>query len=92
MAGRHEAREAIAALIARDLGLAELGSLSAAEREEVDRQTDWAIEAWRDEGGETDSPLARRLRDHAAQQTLRADEADARLAAEGEVFAREDDA
>lgn len=93
-----EKRREIAELIALELGFGDLETLSATERAAVDRQTQETIA-----GCEADSPepadcaeanirLRGLLQQYRALQILRSDEADARLADEGEVFGREDDA
>ncbi|KQP14633.1 hypothetical protein ASF26_17860 [Methylobacterium sp. Leaf93] len=98
MSKLHEKREEIAALIASELGLGDPAGLSEADRAAVDRQTSEVIEGC---ALETDEPadceeagtqLRLRLREYRALLELRRDEADARLAEEGEVFGREDDA
>ncbi|WP_027173393.1 hypothetical protein [Methylobacterium sp. 10] len=93
-----EKREEIAALIAAELGLGDPAGLSEADRAAVGRQTSEAIEGCALEtdapadGKEAGTPLRQRLREYRALLELRTDEADARLAEEGEVFGREDDA
>ncbi|WP_019904244.1 hypothetical protein [Methylobacterium sp. 77] len=93
-----EKREEIAALIALELGLGELAGLSEAERAAVDRQTSETIEGCAPDADapadceEAGSQLRLRLREYRALTELRTDEANARLAEEGEVFSREDDA
>lgn len=93
-----EKREEIAALVAAELGLGELAGLSEADRAAVDRHTSEAIEGYAldtDEpadGTEAGTELKQRLREYCALLELRTDEADARLAEQGEVFGREDDA
>ncbi|KQP50986.1 hypothetical protein ASF34_19530 [Methylobacterium sp. Leaf106] len=93
-----EKREEIAALIASELGLGDPAGLSEADRAAVDRQTSETIEGCALETDEpadceeAGTPLRRRLREYRALLELRTDEADARLAEEGEVFGREDDA
>ncbi len=93
-----EKRREIAELIALELGFGDLETLSATERAAVDRQTEETIA-----GCEADSPepadcteanirLRGLLQQYRALRVLRSDEADARLADEGEVFGREDDA
>jgi hypothetical protein len=93
-----EKRREIAELIALELGLGDLEGLNAADRAAVDRQTAETIA-----GCGADSPepadcteanirLRGLLQQYRALQILRSDEADARLAEEGEVFGREDDA
>lgn len=91
-------REEIAALIAAELGLGDLEGLKAADRAVVDLQTAETIEGC---GDRADAPadceeanlrLRQLLREYSALEELRMDEADVRLAEEGEVFGREDDA
>ncbi|MCJ2033665.1 hypothetical protein [Methylobacterium sp. J-068] len=97
-------RREIAELIALELGFGDLDGLSAADRAAVDRQTAETIEgcAPGEAGSDGTEPAADcseanirlrgLLRQFRALQVLRSDEADARLAEEGEVFGREDDA
>lgn len=89
-------RAEIAALIATELGLGDPTTWNAADREAVERQTTETIEGCAIDAAsdceEAGSQLQQRLRDHRALLELRSDEADARLAEEGEVFGREDDA
>lgn len=93
-----EKRREIAELIALKLGFGDLETLNAADRAAIDRQTEETIA-----GCEADSPdasdcteanirLRGLLQQYRALQLLRSDKADARLAEEGEVFGREDDA
>jgi len=91
-------REEIAALIAAELGLGDLEGLKAADRAVVDLQTAETIDGC---GEDADAPadceeanlrLRQLLREYSALKELRTDEADVRLAEEGEVFSREDDA
>ncbi|MCK2054271.1 hypothetical protein [Methylobacterium sp. 37f] len=97
---RHE----IAELIALELGFGDLDAASAADRAVIERQTDETIAGCAADSQEpadcTEANIRLRgllhqyralqiLRD---DQVLRSDEADARLAEEGEVFSREDDA
>ncbi|MFC5554772.1 hypothetical protein [Methylobacterium iners] len=91
-------REEIAGLIAQELGLGDLSSLNPSERATVDQQTAETIEGCGDDAAEpadcTEATLRLRqvLKEYRDLETLRSDELDARLAEEGEVFAREDDA
>ena len=88
-------REEIAAVIARDLGFGDLDTLKAEDREAVDQQTAETIEARdheRANGTDAHVTLAPLLAEYRALQQLHTDEADARLAGEGEVFSPEDDA
>ena len=88
-------REEIAAVIAKDLGLGDLDTLEAGDRAAVDRQTAETIAAWDDEradGTDAHVTLAPLLAEYRALQQTRTDEANARLAEEGEVFSPEDDA
>ncbi|MCJ2131674.1 hypothetical protein [Methylobacterium sp. E-045] len=93
-----EKREEIAVLIAAELGLGDPAGWSEADRAAVDRRTSEAIEGRAlgpDEPAdstEAGTRLRQRLREYRALLELRTDEADARLAEEGEVFGREDDA
>ncbi|WP_227439558.1 hypothetical protein [Methylobacterium sp. W2] len=93
-----EKREEIAALIAAELGLGDPAGLSEADRAALDRQTSEAIERGALEtdepadGTEAGTQLRQRLQEYRALRELRTDEADARLAEQGEVFGREDDA
>jgi hypothetical protein len=94
----HAKREEIAAHVAHELGLGDLATLSPADRVMVDQQTDETIE-----GCGTDTPepsdcsdadrtMRRLLSEHRALKEEKADEANVRLAEEGEVFAPENDA
>jgi hypothetical protein len=93
-----EKRREIAALIALELGLGDLEGLGEADRAAVDRQTAETIagseadEPGAADAGEANIRLRGLLRQYRDLQILRSDEADARLAEEGEVFGREDDA
>ena len=90
-------REEIAAHIARDLGLGDLAGLSREERAAVDQQTTETIEACDPASpepadcSETDRSMRQLLSEHRALSELRADEDNARLAEEGEVFAPDND-
>ncbi|MHB2210902.1 hypothetical protein [Methylobacterium sp. CM6257] len=94
----HAKREEIAAHIARDLGLGDLAGLSREERAAVDQQTTETIEGCDPASPEpadcsdADRTMRRLLSEHHALSELRADEGNARLTEEGEVFAPEDDA
>lgn len=91
-------REEIAAMVAAELGLGDLATLSASERAVVDQQTTETIEGCGDDtpGASDCSDATLRLRhllaEYRALAELRADELNTRLAAEGEVFSPEDDA
>ena len=88
-------REEIAAVIANELGFGDLDTLEEGDRAAVDEQTAETIEAWDDEradGADAHVKLAPLLAEYRALQQLRTDEANARLADEGEVFSPEDDA
>jgi hypothetical protein len=91
-------REEIAAQVAHELGLGELGGLSPADRALVDRQADETIAGCGAEAADAadcsdaDRTMRRLLAEHRALAELKADEANTRLAEEGEVFAPEDDA
>ena len=91
-------REEIAALIARELGLGELGSLDPAERETVERRTDETIAGCGEPGtgagdhAQASAGLQRLLVEYRGLKTLRADEGNVVLAEQGEVFSPEDDA
>jgi hypothetical protein len=91
-------REEIAAQVALELGLGELGGLSPADRDLVDRQADETIAGCATPATEpadcsdADRTMRRLLAEHRALAELKADEADTRLAEEGEVFAPENDA
>ena len=93
-----EKRREIAELIALELGFGDLETLSATERAAVDRQTQETIAGCEADSSEpadcTEANIRLRglLQQYRALQVLRSDEADARLAEEGEVFGREDDA
>jgi hypothetical protein len=94
----HAKREEIAAHVARDLGLGDLAGLSQEARAAVDQQTTETIEGCDPASpepadcSEADRTMRRLLSEHRALSELRADEDNARLAEEGEVFAPEDDA
>ncbi|WP_336492033.1 hypothetical protein [Methylobacterium nigriterrae] len=91
-------REEIAAHVAHELGLGDLAMLSPADRATVDQQTDETIEGCSHDAAEpvecsdADRTMRRLLSEHRALKELKADEANVRLAEEGEVFAPEDDA
>ncbi|GJE29461.1 hypothetical protein [Methylobacterium organophilum] len=93
-----EKREEIAALVARDLGLGDLAALSAADRETVEAETATLILRNGQAIADASDPvaahvrLAKLLAEYRTLANLTADERDAKLADEGEVFAREDDA
>ncbi|KAB1071679.1 hypothetical protein F6X51_18890 [Methylobacterium planeticum] len=88
----------MAAEVARELGFGELRALSLADRALVDRQADETIAGCASDAPEaTDCSDANRtmrrlLVEHRALLELKTDEANTRLAEEGEVFAPEDDA
>lgn len=91
-------RTEIAALVAMELGLGDLALLSATDRAAIDQQTEETIASY-GEGGvagshadEANLKLRQLLHDYRALEELRVDENDVRLAEEGEVFGREDDA
>jgi hypothetical protein len=94
----HAKREEIAAHVARDLGLGDLAGLGREERAVVDQQTAETIEGCDPASPEpvdcsdADRTMRRLLAEHRALSELRADEDNARLAEDGEVFAPEDDA
>ncbi|WP_336490945.1 hypothetical protein [Methylobacterium nigriterrae] len=91
-------RGEIAAHLARELGLGELATLSSKDRAAVDQQTDETIAGCSPDAPEpadcsdADRTMRRLLSEHRALKELKADEANVRLAEEGEVFAPEDDA
>ena len=91
-------RGEIAELIAAELGFGDLEGLSAGDRAVVDLQTTDTIEGCSENADaaadceEANLRLRQLLREYGALQQLRMDEADARLAEEGEVFGRENDA
>ncbi|MHC2109292.1 hypothetical protein [Methylobacterium sp. CM6246] len=94
----HAKREEIAAHVARDLGLGDLVELSRKDRTAVDQQTTETIEGCDPTSPEpadcsdADRTMRRLLSEHRALSDLQADEDNARLAEEGEVFAPENDA
>ncbi|MGU3539604.1 hypothetical protein [Methylobacterium sp. A54F] len=92
------ARAEIAALIAAELGYGDLDALGPEDRGRVEAETERLLASQGAVVPDRSDPLAAHVRlqrliaayrDRAA---LKGDEDDARLAAEGEVFAREDDA
>lgn len=91
-------REEIAAFIAGELGLGALETLSPSDRAAVDRQTAETIEGCGETGDEAAdcTEATPRLREllqaYRRLDELRTDELNVRLAEEGEVFSREDDA
>lgn len=91
-------RKEIATHVALELGLGDLAGLSSADRAMVDQQTDETIEgcsAGTDEladCSDADRTMRRLLSEHRALEEMATDEANVRLAEEGEVFSREDDA
>lgn len=91
-------RGEIAAHVARELGLGDLAGLSPGDRAAVDQQTDETIEGCATDTGEpadcsdADRTMRRLLSEHRALKELQTDETNVRLAEEGEVFSREDDA
>lgn len=91
-------RMEIATHVALELGLGDLSGLSRADRDVMDQQTDETIEgcsAGTDEPAdcsEADRTMRRLISEHRALEEMRTDEANVRLAEEGEVFSREDDA
>ncbi|MHC2016234.1 hypothetical protein [Methylobacterium sp. CM6247] len=91
-------REEIAAHVASELGLGDLEGLSAADRTVVDQQTEETIKGCAPNADEpsdcsdADRTMRRLLSEHRALEELSTDEANARLAEEGEVFGRDDDA
>ena len=91
-------REEIAALIAKDLGLGDLAALQPEERVRIDSETARVIEAQgpaiTDDGDPVlaNVKLRRLLSEYRDLAALKADERDTRLAEQGEVFSREDDA
>lgn len=91
-------RTEIAAHVASELGLGSLAGLSSADRAVVDKQTSETIEGCRADAdqpadcSDADRTMRRLLAEHRALEEMRTDEADMRLAEEGEVFGREDDA
>jgi hypothetical protein len=91
-------RREIAELIALELGLGDLETLSAEDRAAVDRQTAETIAGCGVNGpepadcAEANIRLRGLLQQLHALEMLKSDEADVRLAEEGEVFSREDDA
>lgn len=98
MSAVEDKRREIAELIALELGFGDLDALAPADRAAVERQTDETIagcgldSAEPADCEEANLRLRGLLKELHALQVLRSDEADARLAEEGEVFAREDDA
>jgi hypothetical protein len=98
MAELEDKRREIAELIALELGFGDLAGLSATDRAAVDLQTAETISGCGADSAEpsdcTEANIRLRglLKELHALQVLRSDEADARLAEEGEVFGRENDA
>lgn len=83
-------RAEIAARIAQEFGLSDPAGLPDEDRARVETATAAALEA---EAVPPASPeLQRLIAEYRALKELRADEGNARLAEEGEVFAPEDDA
>lgn len=91
-------RRAIAELIASELGLRDLDTLTTADRTVVERQTDETIEGCGDDAtepadcSEANIKLRRLLSEYHALKQLRADSANVILAEQGEVFSQDDDA
>ena len=91
-------RTEIATHVALELGLGDLKGLGPADRAIVDQQTDETIEGCTADADEpadcsdADRTMRRLLAEHRALEEMRTDEANVRLAEEGEVFSREDDA
>ncbi len=91
-------REEIAALIALDLGFGDLAHMRPDERAQVEAETANAIESHHAGiADDTDPHLAnvklrKLLSAYADLAALSTDERDVRLAEEGDVFSREDDA
>lgn len=98
MSAVDDKRREIAELIALELGFGDLDGLSPTDRAAVERQTEETIagcgigSAEPADCEEANLRLRGLLTELHALQVLRSDEADTRMAAEGEVFAREDDA
>ena len=98
MSDLDDKREEIAALIADELGLGAPDTLSPSDRTVVDRQTAETIEGCDADAAEpadcSEATLRLRtlLREYRRLEELRTDELNVRLAEEGEVFSREDDA
>ncbi|KQP52328.1 hypothetical protein ASF39_20065 [Methylobacterium sp. Leaf108] len=91
-------RKEIATHVARELGLGDLASLTPTDRAIVDQQTNETIEGCSGDTSEladcsdADRTMRRLLSEHRDLEELRTDEANVRLAEEGEVFSRDDDA
>ena len=91
-------RTQIATHVARELGLGGLAGLTPTDRAIVEQQTSETIEGCSADTTEpadcsdADQAMRRLLSEHRALSDLRADEDNARMAEEGEVFAPEDDA
>ncbi len=91
-------RDEISAHVAREMGLGDLDGLSPADRAIVEQHTSETIEGCSGGLGEqsdcsdADRTMRRLLSEHRALEEITTDEANTRLAEEGEVFSREDDA
>lgn len=91
-------REEIAELVARELGFGDLAGVSPADRAAIDQQTAETIEGCGEDADEpadcTEANVRLRLllTEYRQIARIRAGENDVRLAEEGEVFSREDDA
>ena len=91
-------RRLIAELVAGELGLGDLDTLTDADRTVVERQTDKTVEGCGDDAtepadcSEANIKLRRLLSEYHALKQLRTDNANVILAEQGEVFSQDDDA